>query len=406
MKRILLSFMLVFAAIRIAAQPAATFGEILDKVADRSQEVWGVRFSPDLIVVYPSREQMYKYHRNGAQTSCDSVVWDREVPAANTAVDYRGKRYVVLVGDWLGGMNSAGLLRLTAHESFHYYQDSLHIPAVTSRNAHMDLPEGRALLRMEFEALHRALQGDSDALNEALHIRETRRQLYPDNNESRFELHEGLAEYTGIRISCSSREEVLKQISNALRYDKNKGYANSFAYISGPAYALLLDRSAPGWMARADKLAGLSEALTRPRKQPKRLITTDKRYLDYLKSERLSADDPAQYTGWLTDSAEVLRIPNDGIGIVFNPNDRVTPVGSEAVLLRNVTLRGEWGMLTIRRGLLRRNDWTEFIAAAPESTAENIISGVDYTLELTPGWTLARQGHGWVIANPQTEMQP
>ena len=122
-------------------------------------------------------------------------------------------------------------------------------------------------------------------------------------------------------------------------------------------------------------------------------------YARYLKAERKTAGDSSRYTGWLASDANVLRIPNDGIHISFNPNDRVIPLADRAVVLRNVTLRGKWGTLVVKQGLVRMNDWSAFLAAAPQLTKGNRITGADYTLTLLPGWEVRHTESGWRIVS-------
>lgn len=152
---------------------APTFGqtlpirETLEKVSAGVMSLWGIAFTPDVAVIYPASDRMTFYRQGEQATDGDTTSWDRSLPAANSTAEYRGGRCVTLVGDRLDGNDPAALEELLAHESFHYYQDSPGIPAVTSANAHLDSPEGRALLHMEFDAL----RGNRRALTDALEIR-------------------------------------------------------------------------------------------------------------------------------------------------------------------------------------------------------------------------------------------
>lgn len=381
MKRFVLSALLS-GAFTAACGQALPVGEMLAGVAEGSAAVWGIAFRPDVAVLYPASNRM-EFYRQGEE-GVESDTWDRALPAANSTAIYRGRRYVTLVGDWIDRNDQAALRELLAHESFHYYQDSLGIPAVTSANAHLDAPEGRALLHMEFDALRKALRGKSRALRNALAIRRTRRALFPHNNEAAFELHEGLAQYTGLRIG---RDDVPEHVTEALRFRDDRGYTNSFAYATGPAYALLLERFVPRWLETARSGAGLSELLAEHLSPSAERPATQRRaYRRLLKAERRTVADTERYARWTDDPKGTLRIPNTGIGIRFNPQDRVVPLGGRAVLLRDITLQGAWGTLTVLHGAVRRNDWTEFIVEAPRRRTENLLTGDDYRLELAPGW--------------------
>lgn len=403
MKRFL--WLLLFTApLAAAAGQPFPAQEILRQVAEGSVPLWGIRFEPDLLIVSPATKRMVVIRHLGSEISRDTTTLPPDIPAANSVADYEGRRYVTLVGDWLGSDRQA-LLELTAHESFHFYQDRLGVEAVTSDNAHLDTPEGRAFLHLEFDALRRALKGSRSGLKKALQIRWERRRMFPDNNEAAFEKHEGSAQYTGLRIAIADEQQLRRELRRALRYDLEKGYANSFAYATGPAYASLLDRLAPDWRSCIAETEDLSEVAAKAVEAPAASATeivSGRRYARYLKAEQEAEDDPARYLGRLTPGADVLRIPNDGIGITFNPNDRMLPLADKAVLLRNVTLRGRWGTLTARQGLVRMNDWSAFIAAAPRHTTGDKTTGDDYQLVLLPGWDLRRTPTGWCIV-PATE---
>lgn len=163
--------------------------------------------------------------------------------------------------------------------------------------------------------------------------------MFPDNNESTFEKHEGTAQYTGLRIAYTKDRTIRHMAIRRLRYEAKKGYVNSFAYATGPAYALLLDRINPAWRSGIATAEGLSEAAadalsetktnkdsSSPTAKKRMEATRSDSYARYLKAERKTAGDSSRYTGWLASDANVLRIPNDGIHISFNPNDRVIPL--------------------------------------------------------------------------------
>ncbi len=105
-------------------------------------------------------------------------------------------------------------------------------------------------------ALSRALQAvDLQEIKsyttDALFLRHYRQALFPNNNENEFERHEGMAEYTGYRLCGMSDPEIRKQLVTDLEaYAGKTALANSFAYITGPAYGFTLDRLTTGWIGK------------------------------------------------------------------------------------------------------------------------------------------------------------
>jgi len=146
--------------------------------------------------------------------------------------------------------------RLLVHECWHAKQQSVGIMPVMTQNTHLDQEEGNILMRLELMALSRALQAvDLQEIKsyttDALFLRHYRQALFPNNNENEFERHEGMAEYTGYRLCGMSDPEIRKQLVTDLEaYAGKTALANSFAYITGPAYGFTLDRLTTGWIGK------------------------------------------------------------------------------------------------------------------------------------------------------------
>ena len=65
----------------------------------------------------------------------------------------------------------------------------------------------------------------------------------------RLRLNEGLAEYTGVKLSAQSPAEFAMLADSNLRLgpDRHPNFVRSFAYVSGPAYGFLLDAAGENW---------------------------------------------------------------------------------------------------------------------------------------------------------------
>lgn len=146
--------------------------------------------------------------------------------------------------------------------------------------------------------------------------------MFPDNNESTFEMHEGTAQYTGLRIAYTKDRTIRHMAIRRLRYEAKKGYVNSFAYATGPAYALLLDRINPAWRSGIATAEGLSEAAadalsenqtnkdsSSPTAKKRMEATRSDSYARYLKAERKTAGDSSRYTGWLASRRQCAPHP-------------------------------------------------------------------------------------------------
>ena len=366
--------------------------EILNK--QETRELWNVSLNAPIIIINHMENKMYfTAIENGEVQTMKEEPWNNKVPLANSVFEYDGKRYVIVIHAAFMNNSCVGRINLLAHEIFHLHQNSLGIQNVMSTNYYMDEIQGRALLQIEMKALQQALDGDLQSLHNALYIRAYRQSLYPGNNEDLYELNEGLAEYTGTKLSTDDLHQYVK---SRLNYNFYSGYTNSFAYATGAAYAAILDGLYPQW--RYDKDLGNGMIFLIKKSNPQYDITVDKSYLNNLlgkynhdkimadeKEEIMSFGDIASFEALLKPETSKLTIINNGINFSYNPNDRVIALNN-AVLLRNITIMGEWGRIIAKSGIVRLNNWTAFYLLPPKEITANIVKGDDYEIHLNNGW--------------------
>jgi hypothetical protein len=195
----------------------------------------------------------------------------------NSAMDWGGTRWTTISWPSLVALQHLqGLLLI--HELFHRIQPQLGLLVQDLPSEHLDTPEGRYWMQLEWKALSRAIgsadQTRSAALGDALAFRAARRSRFPGAAESErgYEINEGLAQYTATVVAAGSRSEAVRSAIEQL--EKAAGevtFVRQFAYPTGTAYGILLDEYAPGWTHRiksADDLGTLVEpfAAIRPAK--------------------------------------------------------------------------------------------------------------------------------------------
>ena len=149
---------------------------------------------------------------------------------------------------------------LFLHELFHCVQSQLGVAAPSLDSEHLDAADGRYWLRLEWRALARALRESGEprnlAVRDALAFRQARRTLYAANVQSERgqEITEGLAAYTGTVLAAESPADAIASAIDLLVKTESAAleasFVRTFAYMSGPAYGLLLDASSPGWTRR------------------------------------------------------------------------------------------------------------------------------------------------------------
>ena len=139
------------------------------------------------------------------------------------------------------------------HEAFHCLQPDLDLKPKPYNNSHMDELEARFWLKLEWKALEFALQSEGEdrkqAVTDAICFRKYRRALFNmcGGCENRFEIHEGMAEYTAQKM-CRSKKGFQEYLKKELEHLwESPSFVNSFAYFSGPVYAFLLDEMEVDW---------------------------------------------------------------------------------------------------------------------------------------------------------------
>jgi hypothetical protein len=325
-----------------------------------------------------------------------------EVPASNTALEWAGVRWTVVVWPLPADERARG--QLMAHELFHRIQGDLGIPMASPKNEHLDTLDGRYWLRLEWRALAAALDARGEerarAVADALAFRAARRAAFPGATaeERALELNEGLAEYTGVALA-STTPEARAAVARATidGAAKRPTFVRSFAYVSGPAYGLLLDAASPGWrrglstssdlgdLAAAAYGARATAAEGRAARYGGPELLAEERERDRARRERI-----ATYRARLVDGP-ALRLPAGDVKFSFDPNE-VVPLGSEGTVYPTIRAAGPWGVLTATKGALIASDWSALTVAAP--AAGDLLRGDGWTLELAPGWRVVPAAPG------------
>lgn len=402
---IVVSILQLFSLAVYGQQPREkTLEESLQQTAkilneQKSKELWNISLNASIIIIDHFENKMYFASiEDGKSQLFNEESWDNKVPLANSFFEYEGKRYVTLIHAALMNTTCEQRVNILSHEIFHLYQNSLGIENVLSANYHIDEVQGRALLQIEMKALQQALGGDLSSLYNALYIRAYRQSLYPDNNEDLYELNEGLAEYTGVKLSTTNMREY---IINRLEYNIKSGYMNAFGYFTGSAYACILDDLYPQW--RYDKDLGKGMIYLINKSHPEYAIIIDDTYLSELLNkynyDKILSDEGeelksfgniAHFEELLKSETTKLCITNNRINFTYNPNDRVITLPN-AVLLRNMTIKAEWGQINVKSGIVRLNDWSAFYLLPPQKIAANKAEGDSYEIILNQGWKIIEE---------------
>jgi hypothetical protein len=328
---------------------------------------------------------------------------------ANTAVAWAGVQWTMVM--WPPPQYKSPRMRLMLHECFHRVQEKIGLPPADPMNGHLDSLDGRIWLQMEWRALEHALwqRGDERRrdIADALYFRNFRRSLFPGAaaRETTLEMHEGMAEYTGVKLSTTSPEEFAVVAASSLRSapTRTQSYARSFAYTSGPAYGGLLDAGNPQWRKGLTPATNLGELLARayaidpPALSKTEALRRAERYdggevvaIETRHEEKHQAQIAAAKK--LFVDGPVLKLPvGKEFDFTYDPNAVLALDDNLTLYQGDVRVSDEWGILRASDGALFLRKDGKFVSVqvpAPADAAKSPLSGKGWTLELKSHWKL------------------
>jgi hypothetical protein len=363
-----------------AIAPQQGFDELRAMCARDAGRMWGVSIcGPTMIVDRQTRAVV-------ANEAAPAIL-PKEIGIANTAVDWNGKRWTMIAGPL--PEDAFARKTLLAHESFHNVQQKLGFPSTGPSNAHLDSIDGRYWLQLEWRALAKALRGDRQAVRDALAFRAKRRSLITTaaKEERELEMHEGLAEYTGVAFAEPDVSKRVPYLIEKLRdAETTPTFVRSFAYASGPAWGTLIEMKRPRWTRAAkasDDLGNLAgdawhvaaaDAESRAALYGGAELLAAERERDARRQATLR-----EFRARFVDGPH-LTIPLKHMSFQFDPNAS-QPFESFGTVYPTLTARDDWGSLVVRRGgALIASDWMSIVVPAEARD--------DYTLTLNDGWAI------------------
>ena len=216
-------------------------------------------------------------------------------------------------------------------------------------------------------------------------------------------MNEGLAEYTGVRLGAQTEAQALdyarREIENA---HQRPTFARSFAYISGPAYGLLLDATAADWRKGLNAQADLGALLAQAAKikLPANLQTLAEQRADEYDGQALRAAEDeraaarqkqlAEYRAQLVKGPTLVLPLTERMRYSFDPNN-VVPLDGAGTVYPTLRVTDEWGILEVSHGaLMTRASRTvsKVYVSAPTDAETRPLKGDGWTLQLNDGWQL------------------
>jgi hypothetical protein len=374
--------------------------------------LWGKPlYGPMLFAAADTREVVANQADAEGNLQPSGKIFKGKLPAnigiANTAVRWAGVEWTMVM--WPLPRDRQDRARLMAHELYHRIQDDIGLPGINPANLHLDTRDGRIWLQMEWRALERALwetgPGRRKALADALAFRRYRRSLFKsaELEENQLEINEGLSEYTGVKLSSYSTREALFIATYIVRQGRSRSsFVRSFAYISGPAYGVLLDEIDPGWRKKLSPTSDLAQLLTNrlalrniPSTQPDVLARAsgyDGQALiaDETRKDELRKAQLATHRKRFVDGPVLLLPLSDDVGYTYDPNN-VMALDDLGTVYPRLRVTDNWGILEVSNGalMIRENGAVKFVRVpAPANKDARPLEGDGWKLELKSDWQL------------------
>jgi hypothetical protein len=385
------------------------FGEARALAQKDAGKLWGQSLAGPLLFADRKSRQVVANQRDAEgllQPDGDVFVGrlpDRQ-PIANTTVTWVGVKWT-MVG-WPPYEDATERGALLMHESWHRIQDQLGLPASGPANKHLDTMDGRLWVQLEWRALAAALSADGDrrrsAIEDALAFRAHRRGLFKTaaEEERSLEMHEGLAEYTGVRLCGLAERDLPAVVVRKLerRPAEMPTFVRSFAYLSGPAYGLLLEAARPDWrkgLKPSDDFGQLLQQALVIDVAPQPANVLESRAGRYQGAKLRAAEQARdeQRKKLLTENrarfveGPVLSVPLRQMQMSFDPNT-LQPLGELGTVYPTIRISDVWGVLAVSKGALVWSDYSKVHVVAPSDPQSRSLAGDGWTLELKDGWKL------------------
>ena len=340
-----------------------------------------------------------------------------EINIANTAFDWNGKRWTMVVlplpDDKFERQN------LLAHELFHRIQPEIGFNNFKMETCdHLDTRDGRIYLKLELEALKKALESNNNEqekehIRNALLFRKYRYSIFPEakEKENLLEINEGIAEYTGSILSgrCDSllRKHYIDYIELLM---ENPTFVSSFAYRTIPVYGYFMKKDDENWNLKISSETNLADfisdfysfTLAESIKNQFEDVRTDYNYqqINYQENER--EEKQKALLEILDDKFKnnpVLVIPLQNMSISYNPGTLI-PYREIGTVYPTLRITDDWGILTVEKGALVTKNWKSVIITEPVNTIDT-ISGNGWKLTLNKGWEISETDGNFILAKKE-----
>jgi len=393
---------------------ASCFDDIKAAEAQHA-DLWGRDMYGPILLVNPSTRQVYSNFPDAdGALGRDGNVYTGHLPEdiniANTMVHWNGRTWAMVMLPLPPYKDDR--VNLLAHELAHVTLQSLGFLGYSPDNSQLDEKNGRILLRLELEALRKALESSSapemkEHLTDAMIFREDRYLLYPraKTTENLLELNEGLAEYTGMMVTGRPKAEALYHFERSINaFVRYPTFVRSFAYETIPIYGYLLQQTDRLWNKEISHDTNLTDFFIQEFgiTLPPNLSAAERSIEDgydgkIIRAEETNRESIRQqqietYRREFVDQPHLV-IRFEQMHLSFDPTN-VIPLDDNGNVYPTIRVTDNWGILDVKNGGLLSPRWDRITVSVPANIDGSSITGDGWTLQLNPGYSIAQDSTG------------
>lgn len=385
-------------------------GEI-QNATQKGFKLWNKDLYGSILLVDPKTRKVYSNEQNADNSlKLQNKIYIGQLPdsmnIANTSVQWSGKNWAMIMLPL--PKNHDERVNLLAHELFHKAQPSLGFPQSNKESNHLDQKDGRIYLRLELEALKKAMNSGSEKekkmhLTNAFIFRKYRNTLFPESAtiENQLELNEGIAEYTGFIISGRNKEQAKKHfISSIDTFFSNPTYVRSFAYHTVPAYGYLLSLKNNLWNQEISANTNIADFFIKKFdiNIPVSLKAAAEKSSNHYNGIQIFKEEQArenkikkqitEYQSKLIEQPH-LEIRFEKMNVSFDPRN-ILPIADKGTVYPNIRVTDNWGILEVENGALMSPDWSRMSISIPTKIEEQKAEGDGWILLLKDAYTIKK----------------
>ena len=386
--------------------------------------LWGKRLYRRLMVVDPASRRIIANCQNRAGTLENNGQFfegslDETVPVGNTAQQWQGETWVLLLTESLKNRSREEIRRLAAHEMWHGIQKEIGVPPQPNDNGHLNSLRGRVWMKMEWRALAKALVSDGDerrlAVHDALLFRDHRRRLIENSarRENSFETTEGPAEYTGLKLSGLHDEDILHRLAGEIRKaDSGEMNVWTFPFRTVTSYGLIADAVGIPWRRKLRAGDDAGRFLREYSRDGKKSSGSLKEAVARYGGRELVAVETGREQSIRTRNRELrlkfttsplLLLPLLEFQMSFSPGG-MHPVPGLGTVYTEATITDKWGRLVVTgEVMVNMPDRMAVVQAGDITQKSGTFSGKDWTLALKDGFSLEKTAGNYRPAVPSSD---